>query len=353
MTNQPFLLYGSTGYTGDLIARLAVKQGLRPILAGRNREKLTAQATELGLECRSFSLDDPATIDTALKDVSVVLHCAGPFSHTSKPMAMASLRTKTNYLDITGEIGVFESLARHDADAKAAGIMLLPGVGFDVVPSDCLSAHLKRRLSSATRLTLAFRNVGGRLSHGTATTMIETIHLGGAIRANGKIVRVPSAWRSRLIDYGRGPVKSVTIPWGDVSTAFYSTGIPNIQVYSVFPPMLVRLMVLGRYTGALFATPTMQSMLKRVIQSQPAGPTEQQRAKGISLLWGQAEDDSGKRVTSRMRTPEGYALTAMTALAIVQRVLAGDAPIGFKTPSLAYGTDFILQFDNVAREDIE
>ena len=232
-------------------------------------------------------------------------------------------------------------------------MLLLPGVGFDVVPSDCLAAHLKRRLPSATRLTLAFRNIGGIFSRGTATTMIEGIHLGGAIRANGKIVRVPGAWRSRHIDFGRGPVESITIPWGDVSTAFYSTGIPNIQVYSVFPPMLVRLMVLSRYIGGLLAMPQMQSMLKRAIQSQPAGPTEEQRAKGMSLLWGQAEDDSGKRVTSRMRTPEGYALTAITAIAIVQRVLAGDAPAGFKTPSLAYGADFILQFDNVAREDVE
>jgi len=352
MTHPTFLLYGSSGYTGDLIARLAVKQGLRPILAGRNRKKISAQANELGLEYRIFSLDDPATIDAGLKDVPVVLHCAGPFSHTSKPMAQACLRTKTHYLDITGEIAVFESLARRDADAKAAGVMLLPGTGFDVVPSDCLAAHLKRRLPSATRLTLAFRGLGGT-SRGTATTMIEGIHLGGAIRANGKIIRVPGAWKNRMIDFGRGEVKTVTIPWGDVSTAFYSTEIPNIQVYAVFPSSLVRLMVLSRYIGGLLGTPLAQSMLKRAIQSQPAGPTQEERAKGLSLLWGQAEDDSGKHVTSRMRTPEGYSLTALTAVAIAQRVLAGDAPVGFQTPSMAYGADFILQFDGVVREDVE
>jgi short subunit dehydrogenase-like uncharacterized protein len=347
-----FLLYGSNGYTGDLIARLAVKQGLVPILAGRHREKIAAQAAELGLEYRVFALDDPATIDAALKDVSAVLHCAGPFSHTSKPMAEGCLRTKTHYLDITGEIGVFESLARRDAMAKAAGVMLLPGAGFDVVPSDCLAVHLKRRLPSATRLTLAWRGLG-RTSRGTATTMISSIHLGGTIRENGKITRVPAAWKTRLIDFGRGPVKAITIPWGDVATAFYSTGIPNIQVYSVFPASLVRLMVLSRYIGGLLATPFVQSILKRAIQSQPAGPTEEQRAKGLSLLWGEATDDSGKRVVSRMRTPEGYALTAMTAVAIAQRVIAGDAPIGFQTPARAYGADFVLQFDGVSREDLE
>ena len=352
MIEKSLLIYGSNGYTGDLITRLAVKQGLRPTLAGRNREKISAQANELGLEYRIFSLDDSAAIDAALGDVAAVLHCAGPFALTSKPMAQACLRAKAHYLDITGEIGVLESLARRDADAKSAGVMLLPGTGFDVVPSDCHAAHLKRRLPSATRLTLAWRGLG-RTSRGTATTMISSIHLGGAVRENGKIRRVPAAWKTRLIDFGRGPVKAVTIPWGDVSMAFYSTGIPNIQVYSVFPAPLVRLMVLSRYIGGLLATPIVQSLLRRVIQSQPAGPTQEERTKGLSLLWGQAEDDSGRRVTTRMRTPEGYALTAMTATAIAQRVLAGDAPIGFKTAALAYGADFIIQFAGVTREDLE
>ena len=347
-----FLLYGSNGYTGGLIARLAVKQGLVPILAGRHREKIAAQAAELGLEYRVFALDDPATIDAALKDVSAVLHCAGPFSHTSKPMAEACLRTKTHYLDITGEIGVIESLARRDAKAKSAGVMLLPGVGFDVVPSDCLAAHLKRRLPSATQLVLAFRSLG-TLSRGTKTTMIENIGGGGVIRQDGKLKRVPAAWKTRAIDFGRGPVACVTIPWGDVSTAFYSTGIPNIQVYSAYPPSLRRMMVMTRYIGWLLESRAAQAVFKRSIQAQPAGPNDEQRTKGLSLLWGEATDDSGKRVVSRMRTPEGYALTAMTAVAIAKRVIAGDAPIGFQTPARAYGADFVLQFDGVAREDLE
>jgi short subunit dehydrogenase-like uncharacterized protein len=111
--------------------------------------------------------------------------------------------------------------------------------------------------------------------------------------------------------------------------------------------------VLSRYIGGLFATPLVQSLFKRVIQSQPAGPNEQERAKGLSLLWGEATDDSGKRVVSRMRTPEGYALTVTTAVAIAKRVIAGDAPIGFQTPARAYGADFIMQFAGVTREDVE
>ncbi len=153
--NANFLLYGANGYTGELIARFAVQQGLRPILAARNSQKVAPLAAELGLDYRAFALDNKQAIDSALADIAVVLNCAGPFSQTSAPMVAGCLRSQTHYLDITGEINVFEEVASQDKLAKTTGVILLPGVGFDVVPSDCLAAHLKGRLPSATRLTLA------------------------------------------------------------------------------------------------------------------------------------------------------------------------------------------------------
>jgi short subunit dehydrogenase-like uncharacterized protein len=346
-----FLIYGANGYTGNLIAREAVKQGLRPILAGRDREKVERLAAELRLEHRVFSLDDAAAIDAALSGVEAALHCAGPFSRTSGAMADGCLRTGTHYLDITGEIAVFESLAARDAEAKSAGVMLLPGVGFDVVPSDCLAAHLKRRLPSATKLTLAIRGLG-RISHGTATTMVENINRGGLVRRSGRLTPVPTAWKTRDIDFGDGPVKAVTIPWGDVATAFYSTGIPNIEVYAAVPAAARRMMVLSRAFGWLLGSAPVQGFLKRRIKAQPPGPSDAERARGKSFVWGEVTDDSGQRQVSRLVGPEGYTLTVMTALKIVKLVLAGTAPVGFQTPSLAYGADLILEVEGVAREDL-
>lgn len=346
-----FLIYGSYGYTGSLIVRMASELGMRPVLAGRDSHKTKQQAESFGLGHRTFSLDDAAALDSALKEVAVVLHCAGPFSHTARQMADACLRTKTHYLDITGEIEVFESLARRDAEAKAAGVMLLPGAGYDVVPSDCLAAHLKRRLPSATRLTLAIQGTG-RISHGTATTAVENIDRGGLIRRDGKLTKVPAAWKNRLIDFGNGPTKAVTIPWGDVSTAYNSTGIPNIEVYAAMPGGVRTLMAASRYLGWLLGSKPVQSFLKSQIKKQPPGPSDGERERGKSLLWGEVEDDSGNKMSSRLRGPEGYTLTAMTALAIVERVLAGNFRIGFSTPSLAYGADFIMEMKGVAREDL-
>jgi len=191
-----FLIYGANGYTGELIARDAVARGHQPILAARNAQAVAALGVELGLEHRGFPLDVPETIDANLLDVAVVLHCAGPFAHTSRPMAEACMRTGVHYLDITGEVSVFEALFALDAEARAARTMLLPGVGFDVVPSDCLAAHLKRRLPTANRLALGFLALG-RLSRGTATTMAENIHRGGLVRQDGVLRKVPDHPQAR------------------------------------------------------------------------------------------------------------------------------------------------------------
>jgi len=296
-------------------------------------------------------LDDTAAVDRTLQQAAVVLHCAGPFSHTSRPMADACLRTGTSYLDITGEIAVFEALARRDAAAKAAGVMLLPGAGFDVVPSDCLSSHLKRRLPSATHLALGIRGVGAGPSRGTAMTMIEGLGQTGLVRRNGKLTPIPMGSLTRQIDFGRGPVASVAIPWGDVSTAFFSTGIPNIEVYFAYPASMRRALSGMHYARRLLGLAPVQGLLKRALRTRPPGPSDEQRAKGKTLLWGEVVDAAGQRRVSRLRTPEGYTLTALTAVAIVEKVLAGQLTPGFQTPSLAYGPDLIMEIEGVERED--
>ncbi|NOY98743.1 MAG: NAD(P)H-binding protein [Chloroflexi bacterium] len=350
MTN--FLIYGSYGYTGRLIADLAVQRGHKPILAGRDEKRLSRQAKTLGLPFRAFDLSNAEALEAALREVDVVLHCAGPFVHTYKPMVTACLHTSTHYVDISGEIPEFEALAALGTEAKAADIMLLPGGGFDVVPSDCLAAHLKARLPSATHLRFSIRSVRSGVSRGTARSAIENMHRQGMIRRDGQLTQVPPAWATRQTDFGRGPVTVVSIGWGDVSSAYYSTGIPNIEAYLAFPSLMRAFLRLSRGLGWLLYTRPVKKLLQAALILMPAGPSPEQRANGFSLMVGEVADEAGARAVSRLRTPEGYSLTAQTAVTIVERILGGDFRPGFQTPSQVYGADFILEFDGVKREDL-
>lgn len=351
MVEPAALIYGVTGYTGQLVLAECLARGLRPILAGRSAS-VRDIAERHGLGAIVVGLDSPAALQAALDGVGAVLHCAGPFSRTSKPMADACLAKGTHYLDITGEIGVYEALAARTEAARSAGVMLLPGVGFDVAPSDCLAAHLKRRLPDATRLVLAFESSGG-LSRGTATTMTENIGRGGAIRRGGRITPVPAAWRTMRVDLGRGPVPVTTIPWGDVATAWYSTGIPDIEVYTRTTRTIRLALRLSRHLGLVLSSGPIQRRLLARVRHGPPGPNEAARARGKSRIWGEVSNPAGQSAHSRLTGPEGYTMTARTAVAALQRTLAGQATPGFQTPSTAFGPDFILSIEGVTREDLE
>lgn len=346
------LIYGSYGYTGDLIARFAKEEGVEVVLSGRNASRLREQAHRYGFDFVPADVSDPASIRNALHIADVVIHCAGPFLHTYEAMARACLDTRTHYTDITGEAEVYEGLWAMDAEAKRAGLMLLPGTGFDVVPSDCLAAHLQSRCPEATHLELAFRGRGGGVSHGTAKTMAENIHRGGLIRRDGGLDRVPAAYRTRMIDFGDGrPTHCMSIPWGDVVTAYKSTGIPNIVVYTGVPQRSARLLRLARPLLPLLGTRPLQNIINKRIEAAPAGPDDEARSTAYSELWGEVKAEDGSTAVSRLRTPEGYTLTAKMALNIAQKICDGQYSAGFQTPSTAYGKNLILELSGTSRSD--
>lgn len=340
------LIYGSYGYTGDRIAREAVERGWTPILAGRTAGEVTAQTDDLGLRARVFDVDQAKE---RLRDVNLVLNCAGPFSQTAAPLAEACIETNTHYLDITGEIGVFERLKRMDDAALEAGVTLLPGVGFDVVPTDCLAAHLKERLPEAENLALGFDAVGS-FSPGTMKTAVEGLGQGCVVRREGHLKQVPAAWKSRQVDFGRGTKTATTVPWGDVATAYYTTGIPNIEVYAALPRVARLLLRAERSTGGVLEGNAVQSLLKWLVDRTVEGPDDDELESGFVWVWGEATDGHDSTV-SRLRTPHTYKLTVETALLVAEKVLAGAAPTGYQTPAGAFGPDLILNVDGVQRVD--
>ena len=334
--NSNWMIYGANGYTGELIAREAVRRGLKPVLAGRSRDKIEALARELGLEARGFSLDDAAQAATQLAGQSLVLHCAGPFSATAQPMMEACLRAGAHYLDITGEIAVFELGQSLDARARKAGIVICPGVGFDVIPTDCVAAALKQALPDATHLTLGFDTRSG-LSPGTAKTSVEGMAQGGRVRRDGKIIAVPLAHAVRRIDFGDGVKTAMPISWGDVSTAFHTTGIPNIEVFIPAPTAMIVGAKLSNFIRPLLGLPSVQRWLKARIDQSVKGPGEATRAGLPTYVWGEARNARGEVRTARVRTDNVYSLTITGALAVVDHLMRSQPAGGAYTPAKLIG----------------
>ena len=343
---DPWMLYGANGYTGRLIINEAMARGHRPLLAGRSREPLEALAAETGLDHLVVSLGDSAALKASLKDVHTVLHAAGPFSATSDPMVSAALETGTHYLDITGEIGVFEGTFRRHEEAIQAGVTLISGVGFDVVPTDCLARQLSEAMPDATSLDLAFCALGG-VSRGTATTALEGLPEGNWERRDGKLVPTPVASLVIRVPFADRERDAVSIPWGDLSTAWRTTNIPNIRTFMSMPQRTIRwtrrLGNLRRVMGWSWV----QACLRAVVRGAVRGPDTEARARGVSHVWGEVRDAEGNRIRGGLTGPEGYTLTALTAVAAVERLLTGDVATGALTPAAAFGANFIETIDGV------
>ena len=345
------VVYGSYGYTGKLIVKECLQKGLEVVLAGRNEQALKAQSRETGYPYHVISIDESEKLRDLLSPAALVIHCGGPFVYTAEKMAEACLATNTHYTDITGEIGVLQMLAGLHERARQAQIMILPGAGFDVVPSDCLALHLKNRLPDATHLELAFAMSGGGISRGTAKTTIEGLGEGSCIRQNGKLKSVPLHQGIKDINFGEFSSLAARIPWGDLATAWHTTGIPNIEVFMGINKRLAFFMRLTSNFNWLLRRRWLKKLLSKQADRGAAGPADSKREKARSYLVGRAWNKSGVEVKSEMVTLDGYTLTARTCLLIAEKILRGEYKTGYQTPASAYGSGLIQQIPETRLTD--
>lgn len=340
MTIKRWMIYGANGYTGTLIVAEAVKRGHTPIVAGRNKQALLSLVEQFSLDYCCFELNDYREVKKDIEGCGIVLNCAGPFSHTAEVLRKACVETGVHYLDISGEYQVLEASYQTHSQARKNGCVVISGVGFDVVPTDFLAAKLKEQLPSATHVELAFAGSGG-ISPGTAKTLLEMLPQKGFIRSNGEIQSVAIAYQAKNITFSDTERFCVSIPWGDITTAFYTTDIPNICIFTAIEPAQLKWMKALNYVVFILNNAYIQHWLKQKITTKIQGPNEKEREAGFMRLWGRAYN-ADEEVSLVMDTPEGYQFTVISALLFVEALLAHKILPGAYTPSQALPSEAIF-----------
>jgi short subunit dehydrogenase-like uncharacterized protein len=345
------LIYGATGYTGRLIAGRLRNSRSKPVIAGRSSQRVQAMAAELGLTGRVMTSDDPNALDEALDDVDVLINAASPFALTASPLIQSCLRTKTHYLDITGELPVFREAFGYDNAARERGIMIMPGVGLGIVASDCLAMHVASLVPNAKYLRVALLRPSS-FSRGTFRSALGLANSRVSIRRNGQLMSLPIGRLQRSFDYGDGKKQSVAVSWADVFTAWHSTGIRNIEAYFEADFASRTFYQLGAGIADAMQLSPAKTLIDAVISALPEGPPEIQRRAEKCVIVAEAEDTWRQTRCVRLETPDGYSFTAEATAAIARRVMRGDFLSGFQTPAKVYGADLVLEFEGTHREEV-
>ena len=344
------LIYGATGYTGRLIAERLRNSRRHLVVAGRTADRVQGLAAELGVAGDVIAIDDAEALDSALGDVDVLINAASPFALTAPALIESCLRTRTHYLDIAGELPVFQNAFFHDEAARGRGIMIMPGAGFGIVASDCLAAHVAALVPNAKYLRIAVRP--GSISRGSFRSALEVANSPVSIRRNGRMMLLPVGRLQRAFDFGDGEKESVAVSWADVFTAYHSTGIRNIEAYFEAGFASRALYQLGAGVAGAMQLRPVRALVDAVAGAWPEGPSETRRQAERGVIVAEAEDSWRQIRSARLETPDGYSFTAEAAAAIANRIMRGDFVSGFQTPARVYGADLALQFSGTNRREL-
>ena len=346
--DKQWMIYGANGYSGKLVAQLAVNKGYKPILAGRNESAIIKMANDFGLDSRVFGLENENSLAEELKDINLVLNCAGPFVETAEPFVKACLKHGVHYLDLSGELEVFEYCYSHGDEAKEKGILICPGVAFDVVPTEAIAAKLKAAMPDATTLKLGFDG-DMSLSPGSSITLLKGIGNPNLslfmVRENNILEKAQKPkFENLAYEYGGKRHKSMTLTWADLNAAHYSTDIPNIYVF-IKATLTNRLsFAYMQLVSGVFKSKLIQAISQRFIKVLIKGPTLKDLENNRMLVFGEISNIEGQTKRLYLNVSHGYKFTSQSALAFVDYCLNNNVSPGYCTPSQLTGPDFVLGF---------
>jgi short subunit dehydrogenase-like uncharacterized protein len=335
------MVYGATGFSGRSIAERLCTAGHDVVVAGRSEAKVCDLARALGAPSRVFGLEDPAEAALGLAGIGVVLHAAGPFLETAVPMIEACARAGAHYLDLSGEWPVFSFAQRFGPAAADAGVMLMPGVGYLIVISDCLAAHAAKLVPEAALLRIAVSQPSTAMSRGTLRSGLDLMANRVIVRRSGAVQAIPLGSLRKTFNFGAGERSSLGFSWPDVITGQHTTGVANIEAYVEAPTAFRLAWRIGAQAAEAFGETAFKAASAPVTALWPEQPSPAALEQSTHRVVVEAVDRWRRARRFGVLTPDGYSVTTLTAQAIVERVLGGEHPPGFQTPAGVFGAELM------------
>ncbi|MCI0755043.1 saccharopine dehydrogenase family protein [Teichococcus vastitatis] len=311
------MIYGATGYTGRMAAADANSAGLDLILAGRDETRLAELGRTLSVEHRRLALDDDTGVGAALRDVEVLLNCAGPFLRTADPLMRGAIRAGVHYLDIAAELDSYRLAETYDAQARATGVMLLPGSGGSVAMLGSLAGRAAERVGRPHTIRVAL-HVAGAMSRGSAISAHENLTAECLERVGG-VLQTHEPGITTNFDFGSGSVPCFPVTLPDLVTLWRALRAPNIATFV-------------HVSGSAFPTGDLDTL--------PDGPSTEEREANRYQASIEVTGAGGETVRAILDTVNGYSFTPLAAAEAARRVLAGEARPGFQTPAELFGNGF-------------
>ena len=334
------MVYGATGFSGAALSGRLAGAGHNLVVAGRHQGRVRGLAQSLGVSQRTFSLNDPADVQGGLAGVEVLINAAGPFQATARALIEGCLRTGTHYLDLSGEWPVFAMAQHLGPAALAAGVMIMPGVGFSIVVSDCLMAQAARQVPEATLLRVA-GSQPALMSRGSVRSVLGLIAGSVLVRRDGVLHHLAVGRRRARFNYGGGLRDSIPASLPEVITGQQTTGVANIEVYLEAPMAFDLACRAGAVAAGLLGERALRDTLAPLSAGWPERPSAAAQQRAFNSVVVEAVDPWRRVTRFGMFTGDGYGVTTTTAHAIIEHVLAGQRPPGFQTPAGVYGADFV------------
>ena len=331
-TKTKILVYGVLGYTGNLFIEHSLDTNL-PIVLGARQKEVKILAEKCGMEHRVFEINDVQNIIPYLSDIKAVINLANVSYGINKYLIDACIQTKTHYVDLASEYPDILEIYKLHHMALTNGVMLMPGAGFNLAPTDIAGRIASELLPNPTKLSLGFATFGNA-SRGTIKTVLKMTAETGYSRLSGKLVVAKPASEKRLFQAEGKEYSLINNPlMGDSLAGFISTNIQNITTYSYYPWILVQFMK-GRMNWLR------KFLLRYSHWFFPLGPTEDELKRQHTYTWAQIENQQNQKLTVTIKGPQAYIFTAKIIGSIVNLLAKGKANAGFTPPSF-YGRNLI------------